>query len=211
MEDGSNRFREALLSMDRVSASMVLDESFSTNAMQGIENTVLEALDNIGDEWDKGNLSLSQVYMAGVLTEELVFPFLSADGVSSFTHSKTGIAVLEDHHSLGKRIVLSLMRAEGFRVIDYGQGITAADLAEKAANDDIEILCISTLMLHSALRVGILRAELAKRECFPLIFVGGAPFRLDTQLWKDVGADGFCRTASDIFKLLPKGRERARS
>ncbi len=203
MRDDSYRFREALLSMDRVSASKALDDAFSSDAIQGVENIVLETLESIGDDWDKGILSLSQVYMAGVLTEHLVTPFFSAESKISFKHPKTAIAVLEDHHSLGKRIVLSLMRAEGFSVIDYGHGISAEDLAEKAANDGIEILCISTLMLHSALRVRALRMELSKRDCFPRIIVGGAPFRLDTQLWKDVGADEFCRSASDIFELMP--------
>lgn len=207
MRDESFRFREALLSMDRVSASKALNDAFSSDAIQGVENTVLLTLEGIGDDWDKGALSLSQVYMAGVLTEDLVPPFFSAENNITFNHPKTAIAVLEDHHSLGKRIVLALMRAEGFSVIDYGHGMAAAVLAEKAANDGIEILCISTLMLHSALRVQALRMELAKRKSFPRIIVGGAPFRLDTQLWKDVGADDFCRSASDILKLMPGRKE----
>jgi len=88
MRDESYRFREALLSMDRISASKALNDAFSSDAIQGVENTVLLTLEGIGDDWDKGALSLSQVYMAGVLTEDLVPPFFSAENTISFNHPK---------------------------------------------------------------------------------------------------------------------------
>ncbi|MDT8284754.1 MAG: B12-binding domain-containing protein, partial [Thermovirgaceae bacterium] len=167
MKEGAVEFREALLSMDRVKASAILNEAATPGDMSGVESIILDALEDIGTAWEQGDLSLSQVYMAGVISEELVTPLLSHEKLDPGEKPLTAIAVLEDHHALGKRIVLSLMRAEGLAVMDYGQGVTAEAIAERASNDGIETLCISTLMLHSALRVKTLREELAKRNSYP--------------------------------------------
>ncbi len=34
------------------------------------------------------------------------------------------------------------------------------------------------------------------------IVVGGAPFRFDDQLWREVGADAMCRTASEAVDVI---------
>jgi methanogenic corrinoid protein MtbC1 len=36
------------------------------------------------------------------------------------------------------------------------------------------------------------------------LIVGGAPFRFDAHLWKAVGADAMCRTASDAVSVIEK-------
>ncbi|MBF0249091.1 MAG: cobalamin-binding protein, partial [Alphaproteobacteria bacterium] len=36
----------------------------------------------------------------------------------------------------------------------------------------------------------------------PTIFVGGAPFRFDTQLWREVGADAMGFSATDAVGLI---------
>ncbi len=36
-----------------------------------LEHLIIEVLGEIGDEWEDGQLSLSQVYMCGIICEEL--------------------------------------------------------------------------------------------------------------------------------------------
>ena len=107
------------------------------------------------------------------------------------------IAVLEDYHLLGKRIVYSTLRASGFELLDYGR-MDLEELANQAQEDSVEILLISTLMLCSALRVKDLRGRLPGMK----IVVGGAPFRFDDQLWKEVGADATSATASGAVSII---------
>jgi methanogenic corrinoid protein MtbC1 len=142
-----------------------------------------------------------------MISEEIMSPFIKDNPVKKGSNAKIAIGVLEDYHTLGKKIVLSMMRAGNLAVIDYGHGLSPEAVAQRAAEDGIEYLCISTLMLHAAMRVKDLRKELKKRNCFPKIIVGGAPFRLDRSLWKDVGADAFCATASEVFDHLPAREE----
>jgi methanogenic corrinoid protein MtbC1 len=137
--------------------------------------------------------------MSGRICEELVDQLLPPASPNRKHQPKTAIAVLEDYHLLGKRIVYSTLRASGFELLDYGQQ-EVNGLAAQVQRDQIEILLISTLMLPSALRVKKVREKLA---AYPVkIVVGGAPFRFDQQLWKEVGADATSPTASGIVPLL---------
>jgi methanogenic corrinoid protein MtbC1 len=72
----------------------------------------------------------------------------------------------------------------------------------KVVDDGIEILLISTLMLSSALRVAEVRESIEKAGCRVKIIVGGAPFRFDENLWREVGADAMCRNASDVIATI---------
>jgi methanogenic corrinoid protein MtbC1 len=57
-------------------------------------------------------------------------------------------------------------------------------------------------MLPSALRVKDVKQGFIKAGKEVKIAVGGAPFRLDPQLWKEVGADMGGRTASDAIDIV---------
>ena len=56
----------------------------------------------------------------------------------------------------------------------------------------------------------IMKEQLASHGATPKIIVGGAPFRLDKNLWLTVGADADGKNASNIIKtieVLMKGVE----
>jgi methanogenic corrinoid protein MtbC1 len=109
--------------------------------------------------------------------------------------------VLSDHHKLGKVIVYSLLRASGFDLLDYGT-MEADDLVARVNKDKIEILLISALMLPSALKVKRVKEKLTDMGLDVKIIVGGAPFLFDDKLWKEVGADAMCRTASEVVPVI---------
>jgi methanogenic corrinoid protein MtbC1 len=140
--------------------------------------------------------------MSGRICEELVAAILPPAEAIREGQPKIAMAVLEDHHRLGSRIVLSVLRASGYAVLDYGDGLAAEDLARRAAADHLSILLISTLMLPSALRVREVRRGLADLGAGARIVVGGAPFVFDGQLWQDVGADAMGRSASDAVAIV---------
>ena len=83
-------------------------------------------------------------------------------------------------------------------------------LVARVKADGIRILLISVLMLPSALRVRQLRERLEAEGCRPKLVVGGAPFRFDEQLWKEVGADAVGHTASEAIAVVTRlSREKA--
>ena len=139
--------------------------------------------------------------MSGRICEELVDDLLPPGSSDRKDQPKMAITVLSDHHMLGKIIVYSLLRASGFDLLDYGR-MKVDDLIHRAKEDGIVILLLSVLMLPSALQVKELKEKLIESNLDVKIVVGGAPFRFDDQLWREVGADAVCLTASEAVAAI---------
>jgi methanogenic corrinoid protein MtbC1 len=110
--------------------------------------------------------------------------------------------VIEDYHALGKRIVLSVLRASGIPVRDYGCGLSAEELAERARADGIQVLLVSALMLRAALRIKDLVAAVRAAGLPLKVVAGGAPFTFDRRLAEEVGADAVGYSASDAVEIV---------
>ncbi len=198
----SKDLTEALLSIDRLAAREILTQPYlNLSPYQVIEEMVVPALESIGIGWEAGTYSLSQVYMSGRICEDLVDLILPPGDPARRNQPKMAIAVLEDYHLLGKRIVYSMLRASGFELLNYGH-LNVDTLLKRAVEDDVKILLISVLMLPSALRVKEIRKGLDKQGSKMKIVVGGAPFRFDHQLWREVGADAFGSTAIEAVDIV---------
>ncbi len=198
-------FERSLLAIDQVRAKEIfakLGRSFTP--LQIVEGLIAPALDNIGIGWERGRIALSQVYMSGRICEDLVNDLLPPGAAPKKSQPKMAIAVLEDHHLLGKRIVYAHLRSCGFELIDYGQGISAAALCDRTLNDNSDILLISTLMLRSALKVNQVKLKLEAVGSSTKILVGGAPFLLDPELWQKVRADAMGRNAAEAVAIISK-------
>jgi len=192
----------ALISMNRTAAHDIIRQHYNgKNTFLLIEQLVVPALETIGDLWTEGIVALSQVYMSSRIIEELIDELLPPGDPGRIGQPKMAIAVLEDYHLLGKRIVWSILRAGGYELQDYGR-VTVAETLEKIVADKIEILLISTLMLPSALRIKDLKSEMERQNLKTRLIVGGAPFRFDEMLWRDVNADATANNAADSLKVL---------
>ena len=131
---------------------------------------------------------------------------LPAEKSERITRPRMAIATLEDFHLLGKQMVFSAVRASGYQLLDYKRG-RVKEIADRAIDDRIEILFISTLMLPSALRIREVREHLDAAG-FPIkLVVGGAPFRFDDQLWQEVKADAAGRTADEAVQIIKRFEE----
>ena len=198
-------FKNSLLQIDRVKSSEIFKNYFQqTNDFKLMENLTIETLEIIGEGWENGTISLAQVYMSGIICEDLMDVYLPKFEMTRKETKKMGIGVLLDHHALGKRIVYSNLRAAGYDVLDFGYGLSPDELVEKALEQELEVVLISTLMLTSALRVKEVREKLDAKGSNMKIIVGGAPFRLDSQLWETVGANAYGKNASDIVDIIQK-------
>ena len=62
-------------------------------------------------------------------------------------------------------------------------------MIHKVIENDIKILLISVLMFSSASHIEELCNRLKQEHPATRVIVGGAPFRFDSQLWQQVGAD----------------------
>ena len=208
IEDFVQQFEAALLSVNRLAAQVLFEKTLQqVSPTECLDHMMTPALEKIGEQWESGNVALSQVYMSGVMCEELVNTLLPQTVTPSAEPPRIALVTFEDYHVLGKRILQSILTAKGLRVLDYGYGVQKDELIEMVVRDDLETLLISTLMFPSALRIELVRKELDALGRKVNIVVGGAPFRFDDQLWKAVGADAMGRTASDAVKIIQQLEE----
>jgi methanogenic corrinoid protein MtbC1 len=207
LHEFTNELQVALAALDRPRIEALFDDAVrSLGPMQAIEELMVPALVHLGQEWDDGRIALSQIYMSSRICEDIVERMLPAAAAERKSHPRLAIAVLSDYHTLGKRIVLSVMRASGFEVLDYGR-MDVGPLVERVLADEVEILLISVLMLPAALKVKAVRSALNARGGRVKIAVGGAPFLFDPELWREVGADAIGRNAADAVAIVQRWRE----
>lgn len=200
------RFERALMDLDRLSAQRLLAEASRTHGLQAaIDSLVIPALENIGERFEKEEIALSQKYMAGRICEQAVEQLLPPAGLRTQGVPLIGLATLEDHHYLGKKIVYLTLRASGFEVMDFGMGISVEDLVKRTLAGKVNILLISVLMLPAALKILDVRRALdaaGQAGQQVKIICGGAPFRFDPALGEEVGADLVASDSSGVIAMV---------
>lgn len=203
----TSELHDALAALDRPRIEALIQQAVSrTDPMRAIEDLIVPAMIQLGNEWNAGRIALSQIYMSSRICEDIVGRILPSTTSARRDLPRLAIAVLSDYHTLGKRIVLSVMRASGFDVLDYGR-MDVDELVERVLADDVKILLISALMLPSALKVKAVRAALDAKGSGVRIAVGGAPFLFDPELWNEVGADAMGRNAAEAVTIVQRWRD----
>ncbi|BCB26893.1 hypothetical protein SKTS_17790 [Sulfurimicrobium lacus] len=199
--------REALESLDRPRIEALFQRAMLRySPMEVAEGVIVPALEQLGAAWEAGTVALSQIYMSSRICEEMIERVLPPMAPERKGQPRQAIVVLSDYHMLGKRIVLAVMRASGFDILDYGR-MNVGELVERVQSDNVKILLVSVLMLPAALKVKALRAALDAKGIEIRIAVGGAPFLFDPELWREVGADVMGRTAADAVAIVRRWME----
>ncbi len=203
LDEAVERMKECLLAVDRTGAFDIVSEFLiNLDGSLLVDDLIMPALEDIGESWERGEVSLSQVYMSGKISEEIVDRYVVKGGHIVIDGMRVAVAVLHDHHNLGKKILATVLRTSGFEVIDYGHALTVEELVSNVERDSIDYLMISTLMLPAALHIKEAVKGIKERSPATKVLVGGAPFIFDDELWKEVGADAYGRTATEsIVKL----------
>ena len=202
-------YQSALLSVDRGRAEEVLREALAVFAtpLEVAELCLAPVLEQMGEAWENGRLALSQIYMASRISEELVERILPPPRELRGETPRIALALLEDHHMLGKQLVQSALRLAGIAVLDW-QRVSVDELVARAIQERPDLILISTLMLRAALRVREVREKLDRAGLAIPIYVGGAPFRFDPLLWREVGASAMGANSAEAIRLVSSFRER---
>jgi methanogenic corrinoid protein MtbC1 len=188
-----------LLDVDRFNASKFALESKSNNV---VEDLIVPALIEIGEGWQSGIYSLSQVYMSSVICEEISEELFA--GKESKTNQTLNVAIVtfDDYHTFGKKLVTLTLKSAGYKIYDFGMLFEEEKLLALVKEHDIDVLLMSVLMLPPALRIREMKPKLLEQKPGLKIIVGGAPFRFDKELYKKVGADGTGDTPDDAIAII---------
>ena len=167
-----------------------------------MNNGFIPGINKVGDLFGSGRLFLPELVMSANAMEqatELINE--SIPGEQEQTQGRVVIATVEgDVHDIGKTIVVSLLKANGFEVLDLGRDVSVKKLLEEADRFDADIIGTSSLLTTTMGAQKQLEEELkaAGLKGRFKTMVGGAPV---TQRWANrIGADGFAEDAIEAVK-----------
>ena len=169
-----------------------------------VEMILVGSLNNIGLDWENGNVSLAQVYMSGKLCENIISELFPELEIETHKFPKVYTVVLDDYHVMGQKILNFLLKINGYEVIDLGYGISVDELVSNVKEMKIKYLMISTLMLRAALKIKEFTQKINEQNIQLTCIVGGAPFNFDKNLWKEVNANAMGVSTSEGIQILTK-------
>lgn len=193
-------FMKYLLSINRFECrNLILAKKDKMNV---IENIIIPALTEIGDGWQEGIYSLSQIYMSSVICEDISEELFAAGDAVQNQKLNIAVVTFDDYHTFGKKLVSLTLRASGYRIHDFGMIFDENKLLELVKKNNIDVLLMSVLMLPPALKIKDIKPKLLEINPDLKIIVGGAPFRFDEQLYLEVGGDATGDTPQDAVRLI---------
>lgn len=199
MKKIETNFRNALLEFNKEKSLKILQD-YPDKAL--VPKIIENVLAQIGCDWESGDISLSEIYMSGQICEHIICDLYDSAPLNNLTNEPIAIVTFNDYHTLGKKIVVSILKSVGIQVLDYGHGLTIDAVIHRVKSDNIKILLISVLMLNSALKIKELRSRLRMEKLDIKILVGGAPFIFDKNLWKEVDADAMGSNPADAIDII---------
>ena len=167
-------------------------------------NGFIPGINEVGEQFGSGRLFIPGLVKSADAMEKATAIINAALPQEQETAAgKIVIGTVEgDMHDIGKTIVVSLLRANGFEVLDLGRDVTPSRFIEEAEKFKADIIGSSTLLTTTMPVQKELEEELKKaglKEKYKTI-VGGAPV---TQRWANrIGADAFAQDAGDGVKKI---------
>jgi trimethylamine corrinoid protein len=180
-----------------------LDEGI--DPMKLLEEAFIPAINEVGDLFGNGRMFIPELVQAADAMQKVTDVINAAMEKSNVERksAKVLIGTVEgDVHDIGKTIIVSLFKANGFDVLDIGRDVSVERLIEEAEKFGADVIGTSALLTTTMRHQKELEQQLKKaglREKYKTI-VGGAPV---TQRWADrIGSDAYAHNAQDGVKKV---------
>jgi methanogenic corrinoid protein MtbC1 len=181
---------------DTNTLEMVRDQLQAGQDPQEIVEQCRIGITEVGEFFARGEYFLSELIVAADIFEQsmaLIDPHLEAGKVGGSLGTVVMGTVKGDIHNLGKDIVVSLLRCEGFAVVDLGTDVPPERFVEALSETGATILGMSCLMTTAfdSMKAAVETIEQAGMRNRVYVVIGGGP--VDDRVRDYVGAD-FCAT-----------------
>ncbi len=190
----------ALLGGDRRAAGrLVLEAADRGTDIRDLYLEVFEPVQvEIGRLWQTNAISIAQEHFFTAATQLVMsqlYPRLFAGSKKGRTLVAASTA--GELHELGVRMVADFFELEGWDTYYLGANMPAEDVVREVGERRADVVGVSaTMTFHlRAVEDLIVRLRAADGEKRAKILVGGYPFRVSPDLWRDIGADGSAANA----------------
>jgi trimethylamine corrinoid protein len=168
--------------------------------MELLTRAFIPGISEVGDLFGRGQLFLPELVRSADVMQ-VVTDIINASLSDQDMQIQKGIfliaTVAGDVHDIGKCIVVSLLKANGYIVHDLGRDVATDTIIEEAVKLNVDIIGTSALLTTTMTRQKEVEAALKSaglRDKFKTM-VGGAPV---TGRWAaKIGADAYAEDAQD--------------
>ncbi|MCC6022652.1 MAG: corrinoid protein [Desulfurococcaceae archaeon] len=174
-----------------------------------IINTMAEGMKVIGDMFERGEYFISDLIVASEIFKEvmkILEPLIMKEKEVMKPIGRVVIGTIEgDIHDIGKNLVATMLRVNGFEVIDLGVDVSPQKFVEAVKQYNPDIVGMSALLTSTMMNMRKVIETLEKeglRDKVKVI-IGGAP--ITEEFAKRIGADAYGENAIvavDICKRL---------
>jgi 5-methyltetrahydrofolate--homocysteine methyltransferase len=206
---------QKILDGDRASIISIVEEYLQAGEapLPLITNVLNPALREVGENFSDGRIYLPELIMSAEAMEaamEVLQPALEVRKEHVTMVGRVVIATVQgDIHDIGKNIVCSLLRANGFEVLDLGKNVPAAEIVAKAESFNADVIGLSSLLgttlpyCHDTVK---LLEEQGIRDKY-LIFIGGgaATPEYARSIGAEYGGPHAEAGVANMLKALQKG------
>jgi trimethylamine corrinoid protein len=168
-----------------------------------INEGFIPGINQVGDLFGSGKLFLPELILAAgaMQTATEIVNESIPEGRGQVAGRFLIGTVAGDVHDIGKTILVALLKANGFEVMDLGRDVAVDRFIEEADKFNADIIGTSALLTttmeeQKRLEEALKKADLKSRY---KTMVGGAPV---TKRWaRRIGADAFAENASEAVRL----------
>jgi corrinoid protein of di/trimethylamine methyltransferase len=207
MQDFLEKCFESVLHGDKERAMQLAKESIELqyDPLKVIDEGFIRGVKKVGELWEEGTYFLPELVLGAEAMKaalSILQPILLQKDVQRKESGKVIIGTVQgDIHDIGKTIVTTMLSAHGFEVFDLGADVPNNVFVEKAKEQKVDFLCMSSLLTTTMQNQAKVIEELTKakiRENLK-VMVGGAP---TSQQWaKQIGADLYAENAVEAVKV----------
>jgi len=185
--------KESIINLDFDGIHKAAKEAMDAGVepMRAIMEGMAPAMAVVGNKFETGEYFLSELVVAGEIMKEgmeIINPYIRAD--SSKRAECVVIATVEgDNHDIGKNLVATLLKPQGFEVVDLGTDVPANSIVEAVKEHNAVIVGLSALLTSTMANMGeVIKAlEATSLRNRVKVIIGGAP--VTPQFAKSIGAD----------------------
>lgn len=200
--------KEYIINQDKENVETLANKVIAEGGdpLELMNSAFIPAINKVGDMFGRGQMflpALMQAADAMKVATDIVNDALAKQGEASQKSGSVVLATVKgDVHDIGKCIVVSLMRANGFEVHDLGRDVEVDTIIEKAVEVDADVIGTSTLLTTTMNQQKMVEEALKSaglRDKF-ITMVGGAPC---TPRWAArIGADAYAEDAQEGVKKV---------
>jgi len=170
---------------------------------QIVNDTFASAMEIVGKKFTDGEVFVPEMLVAAVTMKkglEIIKPLLNVAELESKGTVLMG-TVKGDLHDVGKNLVIMMLEAAGFHVIDLGVDVSRENFVQQVQEVKPDILGLSALLTTTMPEMkNVIEALEEKRLRNTVkVMVGGAP--IDARFAEKIGADGYGKDAAEAVQL----------